>query len=137
MSYVGASTTGRSDAAAVPTGGKITHRDVPCASSLPRASSIDTCDSASERPAWMSVPRAVSTPLEGEAGRRKFIESSAVVYGVAGGSVVWIAHPSGPSASTARTPPWISPGGDINHGEAGIVNVVSPGPTSTGSIPVR
>ena len=47
------------------------------------------------------------------------------------------AHPSGPSASTARTPPWISPGGDNNHGDAGIVNVVSPGPASTGSIPVR
>ena len=83
------------------------------------------------------MPRAVSTPEATDAGRRKFIESSAVVYGVAGGSVVWIAHPSGPSASTARTPPWISPGGDNNHGDAGIVNVVRPGPASTGSMPVR
>src|SRR5438067_4630288 len=49
-------------------------------------------------------------------------------------SVVWIAHPSGPSASTARTPPWIRPGGESSHGVAGIVNVVWPGPASTGLI---
>jgi hypothetical protein len=66
-----------------------------------------------------------------------FIDSSVVVYPVAGCSVVWIAHPKGPSARIATAPAVMRPCGLCNHPVIGITNVALPTPTSVRCIPVK
>ena len=52
----------------------------------------------------------VQPRVHGRAGRRNDIDSSAVVYGVAAGSSVWIEHPNAMSDTIASVPPPIDAG---------------------------
>ena len=90
------------------------HIELPSTSRRPRSSMICTLDTASVRPAWTSVPRAVSVP-PARAGRSILSDSSEVAYVVCAGSALWTAQPSGPSARIARVPTEISPWGLSSH----------------------
>src|SRR5258708_78598 len=84
-------------------------------------------DTACVRPTWIGLPVPVIRRSSAATGRKKVIEISDVVYGIAGGSVTWTAQPSGPSASRARAAPEITPCGGSNHRDAGIVNTAPTG----------
>ncbi len=64
-------------------------------------------------------------------------ESSAVVKVTPAGISVWIAPPSGASASTASMPPGITPAELENQGEAGISKAALPAESSRKGISVR
>jgi hypothetical protein len=109
---------------------------VPCAISLSVPSSItNASESATERPTWIAWPLAV-TVHPSCAGRRKVIDSSAVVYGVAGGSSVWIEHPNAMSATIASTPPPTTPAELRTHPVTGMAALAVPEPTSVIIAPV-
>ena len=112
-------------------------REVPWAISRSASSSItNTSDRPTERPTWIACPPASSVaPIR--AGRRKESDSSAVVYGVAGGSSVSIESPNAMSARMARAPPLIRPLEEASHGDAGILASAVPVPNPVGMAPVR
>ena len=112
-------------------------REVPCAirRSVP-CSSTKASESPTERPTWIAWPPAVSMP-PGRAGRRNDNDSSAVVYGVAGGSSVSTEQPKAMSARIASVPPVISPFEAPSHPEAGIWASAVPEPNPVGRAPVR
>ena len=68
----------------------------------------------------------MTVPDPGRAGRRKFIDISAVVYGVARGSVVCTVHPSGPSASRHKAEPDTTPWGASSQSVTGMLNTALP-----------
>ena len=83
-------------------------------------------DNPCERPRWISCPAPlISLPGSGSAGRRKVIESSAVVISWPAGRSPCTTEPSAASPITARIPA-ITPAELANQSEAGISNSECP-----------
>lgn len=102
----------------------------------PVVSVIVTSDRPRRRLACTTVPRATSRPDSGT-GRSMLIASSVVVYPVPAGRTECTAHPSGPSARIATSPPVTAPCGVFSQSVIGMVKVAVPPPTSVNRMPVR
>ena len=89
------------------------------------------------RPEWMSVPVPRSEPAPGRTGRRKFIDISAVVYGVARGNVVCTVHPRGPSASRHNAEPETTPCGASSQSVTGMLKTALPYTARSNVSPVK
>jgi hypothetical protein len=114
-----------------------THRDVAWASSAPRASSTRASDSPCRRPVWITVPRAISRSLDGEAGWRKFIDRSEESRAIPSGSAVNTAPARAASATNASVPPPNTPAAVRHQGLAGIDQVDVPASASSTTSPLR
>jgi hypothetical protein len=85
----------------------------------------------------MTVPLAITRPLNGEAGLRKFIEKSDDSKATAFGRVVKTAPASAASATKPRVPPANTPAADRHQALAGIDQVEAPISASSTTRPLR
>ena len=99
---------------------------------------MNASESASDLPTWIACPAPlISVSASGLTGRRKVIDSSAVVNETPAANSSGQRHQARRVGQHRQHPARDHPIMLANHGEAGIVNPACPLDTSLGAISVR